>query len=81
MYEPCSTTSRDKKNCDHCDLYRLAHKTSATHIIDLFNLEGSTIRKYVDIVCDSLCDKNKLFNNYISIPFGDHLQKTYKSFP
>jgi hypothetical protein len=55
-------------------IYRLAHGTSATHMTDLFNLKGSTVKKYVDIVCDALCDKNKLFNNYISIPFG-HLQK------
>ncbi len=53
----------------------MAHGISVTHMIDLFDLEGSTIRKYVDIVCDALCDKNKLFNNYISIPFGQHLQK------
>jgi len=48
-------------------------------MIDLFNLEGSTLRKYVDIVCDALCDKNKLFNNYISIPFGHRLQKEIKN--
>jgi hypothetical protein len=29
----------------------------------------------MDIVCNALCDKNKLFNNYISIPFGHCLQK------
>ncbi len=47
-------------------IYRLAHGTSATHMTNLFNLEGLTIRKYVDIVCDALYDKNKLFNNYKS---------------
>jgi len=29
----------------------------------------------VDIVCDTPCDKKKLFNNYISIPSSDRLQK------
>jgi hypothetical protein len=29
---------------------------------------ASTIKKYVDIVCDMLIDKNKLFSKYINIP-------------
>ncbi len=45
-----------------------------------FNVETSTLRKYVNIVCDILCDKNKLFSKYISIPSNDHLQKSYRSF-
>ncbi len=28
---------------------------------------ASTIRKYVDIVCDVLIEKDKLFNKYINI--------------
>ncbi len=54
-------------------IYRLVHGTSAIHMVDRFNVGASTIRKYVDIVCDTLCDKNKLFNKYISIPSSDHL--------
>ncbi len=54
-------------------IYRLAHGTSATHKADQFNVGASTIRKYVDIVCDTLCDKNKLFSKYINIPSSDHL--------
>jgi len=34
----------------------LAHGTSATHMVDWFNVATSTIRKYVDIVFDALCD-------------------------
>jgi len=45
-----------------------------------FNVETSTIRKYVDIICDVLCDKNKLFSKYISIPSSDHLQKIIDHF-
>jgi len=53
-------------------IYKLAHGTSAIHMVDWFNVATSTIRKYVDIVFDALCDQNKLFSNYISIPYGDH---------
>ncbi len=34
----------------------------------------------MDIVCDALCDKNNLFNKYISIPSSDHLQKNIDNF-
>jgi hypothetical protein len=34
----------------------------------------STIRKYVDIVCDVLIDKDNLFNKYISIHLGQSLK-------
>jgi hypothetical protein len=41
------------------------------HIVNWFNVGALTIRKYVDIMCDALCNKNKLFNKYIRIiPFG-----------
>ncbi len=54
-------------------IYRLAHGTNATHMANQFNVGASTIRKYVDIVCDTLCDKNTLFNKYINIPSNDYL--------
>ncbi len=54
-------------------IYRLAHGTNAINMANQFNVGASTIRKYVDIVCDTLCDKNKLFNEYISIPSSDCL--------
>jgi len=34
----------------------------------------STIKKYVDIVCDVLIDKDNLFGKYITIPSGQHLK-------
>jgi hypothetical protein len=43
-------------------------------MINRFNVGASTIRKYVDIVCDVLIDKDKLFNKYISIPSGQRLK-------
>ncbi len=54
-------------------IYRLTHGTSATHMADWFNVIASTIRKYVHIMCDALCDKNKLFSKYINIPSSDGL--------
>jgi hypothetical protein len=56
-------------------IYGLADGTSATHMADWFNVGASTIKKYVDIVCDALCDKNKMFNKYVSIPVGGCLQE------
>jgi hypothetical protein len=32
----------------------------------MFDLGTSTKCKYVDVVCDVLCDKNKFFGKYIS---------------
>ncbi len=61
-------------------IYRLAHGTNATHMANQFNVGASTIRKYVDIVCDTLCDKNTLFNKYINIPSNDYLQKIIDCF-
>jgi len=55
-------------------IYQFAHGFSATHMINRFNVGASTIRKYVDIVCDVLIDKDKLFNKYISIPSGQRLK-------
>ncbi len=40
-------------------------------MLDRFDINAPTIHKYVDIVCDVLCDKGKLFDKYISTPFGE----------
>jgi hypothetical protein len=34
----------------------------------------------MDIVCDDLCDKNKLFSKYINIPSSDRVQKIIDCF-
>jgi hypothetical protein len=72
MCEPCSPTSKNKKIVAIV-IYKLAHGTIVTHMADQFNVGASIVRKYVDIVCDALCDKNKLFSKYIIIPSSDHL--------
>jgi hypothetical protein len=36
-------------------------------MVDRLNVGASTIKKYVDIVCNLLIDKDKLFSRYINI--------------
>ncbi len=43
-------------------------------MVDQFNRGVSTIRKYVNLVCDVLIDKDKLFNKYINIFLGQRLK-------
>jgi hypothetical protein len=57
-----------------CVIYRFAHGHSPEHMADRFKIGASTIRKYVDIVCDILTDKDKLFSHCISIPSEARLQ-------
>jgi hypothetical protein len=54
-------------------LYKFVHEFNPKHISNMFNVGTSTIHIYVDIICDVLCNKNKLFGKYINIPFGDCL--------
>ncbi len=37
-------------------------------MLDKFDVGASTLHKYVDIVCDVLCNKDKLFDKYIKTP-------------
>ena len=41
---------------------------------------ASTLKKYIDIVCDILTNRDKLFNTYISIPSGVWLQAIIEDF-
>jgi hypothetical protein len=52
-------------------LYRFVHGFNLKHMSDRFDINAPTIHKYVDIVCDVFCDKGKLFDKYISTPFGE----------
>jgi len=47
---------------------------------DIFDLGASTIRKYVDIMCDALCNKDKFLNKYIKIPTRDCLLHIIQQF-
>jgi len=47
-------------------IYQFAHAFNVTHIIVQFNVGASAIINYVDIVCDVLIDKDKLFSKYKS---------------
>jgi hypothetical protein len=43
-------------------LYQYAHGVSANIIVDKFNVEVFTMRKYVDIIVNVLISKDKLFS-------------------
>jgi hypothetical protein len=45
-------------------LYMFVHGLSSKHISDRFDGSTSIVHKYVDIVCDVFCSKNKLFDKY-----------------
>jgi hypothetical protein len=47
---------------------------------DKFDVGSSTVRKYVDIMCDVLCNKEKLFDKYIKTPTRDRLLHIIQQF-
>jgi hypothetical protein len=49
-------------------LYKFAHGLSPKHISNRFDVCASIVCNYVDIVCDVLCNKDKLFDKYIKTP-------------
>jgi hypothetical protein len=55
-------------------VYQFAHGFNVSHMANEFNVGTSTIKKYVDIVCDVLMNKNKLFSKYINIPSSQCLR-------
>ena len=61
-------------------IYRLAYGYSLEYMVDRFKVGASTIRKYVDIVCNILTDREKLFSHYIIIPSEDLLHKIINDF-
>jgi hypothetical protein len=54
-------------------IYRFAHGYSPEHIQGRLHIAASTLRKYIDILCDILTDRDKLFSTYISIPSKERL--------
>jgi hypothetical protein len=54
-------------------LYQLAHGVRQKLMVNFFNVGTSTIRKYIDIVCDILSSKDKLYVVYIHTLKGEHL--------
>jgi hypothetical protein len=43
-------------------LYMFTHGLSSKHMSNIFDVGAFTIHKYVDIVCDVFCNKEKLFD-------------------
>jgi hypothetical protein len=52
-------------------LYRFVHGFSFKHMSNRFDVGAPIVQKYVDILYDVLCDKNKLFGKYINMPFKE----------
>ena len=61
-------------------IYRFVHGHSPEHIQGRLQIATSTFRKYIDILCDILTNRNKLFSTCISIPSGDLLQAIIEDF-
>jgi hypothetical protein len=47
-------------------IYKFAHGIFRDHIVDCLKARGSTMRKYIDIVCDILVDGQNLFSQCIN---------------
>jgi len=64
-------------------LYMFTHGLSSkrmSHMSNRFDVGAFTIHKYVDIVCDVFCNKEKLFDKYIKISTKDHLLHIIQQF-
>jgi hypothetical protein len=61
-------------------LYMFAHGLSPKHMSNIFDMGAPTACKYVDIMCDVFCNKDKLFDKYIKISIKDHLLHIIQQF-
>ncbi len=61
-------------------LYKFVHGLSLKHMSDIFDVGTYLIHKYVDIMCDVLSNKDKLFGKYIKIPIGNRLLHIIQQF-
>lgn len=49
-------------------------------MVDCFNVGGSTIKKYVDMICDVFNNRFFFCNKYINIPIGNQLRLIIQEF-
>jgi hypothetical protein len=61
-------------------LYKFAHGLSPKHVSNRFDVGASIVCNYVDIVCDVLCNKDKLFDKYIKTSTKDRLLHIVQQF-
>jgi hypothetical protein len=61
-------------------IYQFAHGYSLEHIQGKLQIAASTLRKYIDILCNILNDRDKLFSTCISNPSRDRLQAIIEDF-
>ncbi len=50
-------------------LYRFEHGFNLKHMLHKFDVGASIIYKYVNIICNVLCDIDKFIGKYINTPF------------
>ncbi len=55
------------------------HEFNSKHLSNRFDVGTSTLHKYVNVVCNVLCNKNKFFGK-ISPSFEDHLLHLLQQF-
>ncbi len=61
-------------------LYKFVHGLNPEHISNRFDVCASIVCNYVDIVCDVLCNKDKLFYKYIKTPTRNRLLHIVQQF-
>jgi len=61
-------------------LYKFVHGLNPKHISNRFDVCASIVCNYVDIVCDVLCNKDKLFDKYIKTPTRNRLLHVVQQF-
>lgn len=59
---------------------QLEIKKNVLIVLYRFDVGATIIHKYVDVICDVLCDNNKLLGKYINTPFGDCLLHIIQQF-
>ncbi len=78
MYQSNEVTIGNQKDYCNC-VYRFAREFNPKHLSNGFDVGTSTLHKYVNVVCNVLCNKNKFFGK-ISSSFEDHLLHIIQQF-
>ena len=55
-------------------LHKLAHAGTNRNVGNMFDVEKTTVLKYLMLICNALADKDKLYPQFIAIPTGRRLK-------
>jgi hypothetical protein len=61
-------------------LHILVHGIRIELMVNLYNVGASIIQKYIDIVCEILANKDKIYKIYIHLPTWQHLLSIIERF-